>query len=113
MCESALSSTAWQGNGMGAAWERHAMCQSAFRGPLPRGVWRGGLIYVTVWDMRPFQGVNSYRTLFTHHMTSYFRVVLSPSAVVLVVAAVLVLSDLKLSYSIVMFVRLIIFRYAD
>jgi hypothetical protein len=29
------------------------------------------------------------------------------------VAAVLVLSDLKLSYSIVMFVRLIIFRYAD
>jgi hypothetical protein len=24
-----LSSKAWQGNGMGAAWERHAMCESA------------------------------------------------------------------------------------
>jgi hypothetical protein len=22
--------TAWEGNGMGAAWERHAMCESAF-----------------------------------------------------------------------------------
>ena len=21
---------AWQGNGMGATWERHAMCESAF-----------------------------------------------------------------------------------
>jgi hypothetical protein len=29
MCESALNSTAWQGNGMGAAWARHAMCESA------------------------------------------------------------------------------------
>jgi len=23
---------AWQGNGMGAAWARHAMCESAFKG---------------------------------------------------------------------------------
>jgi hypothetical protein len=29
MCESAFSGTAWQGNGMGAAWSRHAMCESA------------------------------------------------------------------------------------
>jgi len=27
-----LSGTAWQGNGMVAAWERHAMCESAWRG---------------------------------------------------------------------------------
>jgi hypothetical protein len=27
-----LSGTAWQGNGMGAAWERHAMCKSASNG---------------------------------------------------------------------------------
>jgi len=26
-----LSSTAWQGNGLGAAWERHAMCESSLR----------------------------------------------------------------------------------
>ena len=24
---------AWQGNGMGAAWARHAMCESAFKDP--------------------------------------------------------------------------------
>jgi len=24
---------AWQGKGMGAAWARHAMCESAFIGP--------------------------------------------------------------------------------
>ena len=27
---STLSGMAWQGNGMGAAWERHVMCESAF-----------------------------------------------------------------------------------
>jgi len=26
-----LSGTAWQGNGMGAEWARHAMCESALR----------------------------------------------------------------------------------
>ena len=26
-----VSGTAWQGNGMGAAWARHAMCESAIR----------------------------------------------------------------------------------
>ena len=26
-----LSGTAWQGNGMGEAWERQAMCESALR----------------------------------------------------------------------------------
>jgi hypothetical protein len=25
-----LSGTAWQGNGMGAPWERHGMCELAF-----------------------------------------------------------------------------------
>jgi hypothetical protein len=41
-----------------------------------------------VWDVRPFQGVNSYRTLFTDYMTSYFRVVVPPPPVVFVVATV-------------------------
>ena len=27
-----LSGTTWQGNGMGAAWARHAMCESALSG---------------------------------------------------------------------------------
>ena len=27
------SGTAWQGNGMGAAWERHALCESVFNDP--------------------------------------------------------------------------------
>jgi hypothetical protein len=26
-----LSGTAWQGNGMGEAWERHDMCELAFQ----------------------------------------------------------------------------------
>ena len=29
-----LSSTAWQGNGMGAAWAGHAMCESVVTGLL-------------------------------------------------------------------------------
>ena len=28
-----FSGTAWQGNGMGAAWTRHVMCESAFNRP--------------------------------------------------------------------------------
>jgi len=29
-----ISSTSWQGDGMGAAWERHAMCESALMGQI-------------------------------------------------------------------------------
>ena len=29
---------AWQGNGMGAAWERHAMCESALRSSRTSGI---------------------------------------------------------------------------
>jgi hypothetical protein len=31
-----FSGMAWQGNGMGAAWERHGMCELAFTRPSNR-----------------------------------------------------------------------------
>jgi len=49
--------TAWQGNGMGAAWARHAMCESTFRGSTvflrahntePSQQWRVTSFFVTV-----------------------------------------------------------------
>jgi hypothetical protein len=38
-----LRGTAWQGNGMGAEWERHGMCELAFLCSSP-----GGTVYITI-----------------------------------------------------------------
>jgi hypothetical protein len=47
-----ISGMAWQGNGMGTAWARHAMCESAFKVPLFIGMTKESTVYVSeicVW----------------------------------------------------------------
>ena len=58
-----LSGTAWQGNGMDAAWERHAMCESAFR----------LIIWIKWWQLTDLQdrvkAIIFFAATWDHHLS--------------------------------------------